>query len=174
MSAANNGKLLSVPLGHKWQFYSTSFDGESKAETKARILAAGARDPRGLFSGNTKRRTVYMAMSLGTTDGPFYQAFTGVRRRLVEHVNGTGMLESPHTDNKEAFAVHVEVEGTPHGLYMQHLAQSTFVLAPPGKPPFLLPSSSTERCGLARHGWLVGWFFLGCRSSLLGDSRLRK
>ena len=138
MPTAYDGKLLSAPLGHKWQFSSTAFDGESKVETKARILVAGARDPRGLFLGSTKRRTVYMAMSLGTTDGPFYRAFTGVRRRLVDHLNSTGMLDPPHrgakggNDADDLFTVHVETDGG-HGVYMQNLAHSAFVVAPPGR-----------------------------------------
>eukprot|EP00952_Eustigmatos_sp_NYUAD-ZCMA_P004731 20804-Eustigmatos_ZCMA.PRE.1 len=43
------GKLVTLPLGPKWQWRSTAFDGEEKEGVKKDIVSAGATDPRSIF-----------------------------------------------------------------------------------------------------------------------------
>ena len=123
------GKLLSLPLGPKWQWSSFDFDGEDKTRTKQDIIDAGSSDPRKLFLEG-KRREMYVAMDPGSTNGPFYHPNTGLREAFLKQVREGGFPSAGAATGGQFAAT--EAYGVGHAEYMTHLRDAAFVLSPPG------------------------------------------
>lgn len=120
-------RLVPLPLGPKWQWYSTSFDGEDKVPTKNRLVEAGGHDPQKLFRNLFKEKIILVAMDVGSTDDSYYRPYIAIRRQIVSHLNSTGML----TDFSAPFSV--RISQVHHADYLNIVANSTFVLCPPGR-----------------------------------------
>ena len=124
---ATNSTLLPLPLGPKWQWRSKEFDREPKVEIKQRIVDAGSKDPRSLF--NKKQKMVYVALTVTTTDSPFYLKNKNIRQKFIDQMNSTGMF--PCTDNNSQFLTVVGPHS--HTQYLDIVAKSAFVISPPGE-----------------------------------------
>lgn len=118
-------KLLPLPLGPKWQWYSTDFDGEDKRETKAHIIEASSP----LFLEAHKDKVLYIAMTVESTDNPAYRPNKNLRRNFISHVTASGWVKNATAESH--FSV-LHQSGTDHANYMRTVAKSMFVLSPPG------------------------------------------
>jgi hypothetical protein len=152
-----DGKLAPLPLGPKFQFQSSAFDGEPKEEVKRRLVAAGAGDPRALFLSPSKERRISAAMWVPNTDRPHYLPHTGVRRVVERALHESGLPfnparaeEPPPPSAASTPSVHGGAEETDaggpvlgerywvddvrrdHEAYLRSLARARFVVSPPG------------------------------------------
>ena len=118
-------KLLPLPLGPKWQWHSRAFDGEDKSETKAHII--GASSP--LFLGAHKKKVLYVAMTVESTDNPAYRPNKNLRRSFISHLTASKWIEN--ATGEDYFSI-LHQGSTNHANYMRTVADSMFVLSPPG------------------------------------------
>ena len=118
-------KLLPLPIGPKWQWRSTDFDGEDKSETKAHIIEASSP----LFLTAHKVKVLYLAMTVESTDNPAYRPNKNLRRSFMSHVTASGWMKN--ATGEDYFSV-LHQRGTDHANYMRTVADSMFVLSPPG------------------------------------------
>ena len=124
------GKLVALPLGPKWQWTSRDFDGEAKVQTKQDIIDAGSSDPRKLFLEG-KKREMYVAISAGNTNEPFYHPNRGLREEFLKRVREGGFPNAEGATGKQFAAV--EAMDVSHAEFMTHLRDAAYALAPPGK-----------------------------------------
>ncbi len=117
-------KLLPLPLGPKWQWHSTDFDGEDKRKTKAHIIEVSSP----LFLEAHKEKVLYIAMTVESTDNPAYRPNKDLRRSFISHVTASGWMNA--TDKHQFSVIHES--GADHASYMRAVANSMFVLSPPG------------------------------------------
>ena len=127
-SGHTGGKMRALPLGPKWQWHSGDFEGESKELVKKKLVDAGAEDTRHLFSTERQEKTIYVAMTLSTTDNPFYRPYTEIRRKFTSHLESDKLSSQEQGD----FRLMI-VNDAEQPMYLRSLAESTFVLSPPGK-----------------------------------------
>jgi len=121
--------FVPVPIGPKWNWYSTAFNGEDKIPVKQRIIDGGAGDPKGLFASSNKTRSIYVALNTGTTDHPLQHSHKNLRNGAMNVITST-FPDHPTDNPKEFYRVHENVD---HGSFMKHLATQGMVLSPPGK-----------------------------------------
>lgn len=133
-------KLVALPLGAKWQWYSTAFHGED--ETKAlvsKLLSYYALDVLYNFYGKKRDRLLFASMTEGSSDNANYAPWRGSRRKAAQvlqenfpDISGADgdMDGQPLISNIKSCDGHPELE-----QYLLRLQHYKFVLSPPGNGP---------------------------------------
>jgi hypothetical protein len=97
-------------------------------------VAAGAKDPRGLFLSGGKRPELYVAMTTWTSVEAYYTDFIRIRKHLLAHLE---RIQFPREPTPGKFSIRSPSQ-VGHGDYMKQLAESAFTLSPCGECVMLL------------------------------------
>jgi len=111
-------KLFPVPLGPKFQWYSTEFFGEPKQPILSILNEHCLTPEKNFLDQNMKSELLFFNYSVGTTEKPFYVEHTDIRKIAKEQLEENGFVMS---------------ENVPFIEYLQELSKYKFCISPPGR-----------------------------------------
>lgn len=114
----NHSKLVALPLGPKWQYYSTDFFGEDKQSILKTLNYHCIQPEKNFKNTGLKSRLLYFNFSIGTTDSPLIKEHKNMRRE-VENIFRKKNFYYNENKNFED--------------YIKELSSYKFCLSPPGR-----------------------------------------
>jgi hypothetical protein len=112
-----HNKIYPIPLGPKWQWKTTHFNGESKDSHMA-IFNKFCKNPKEKMHDKTlKKNLLYFNYASHTTNAPLYSTHRGIREKIKKIVSKEFKWDS----------------NVPFDKYIEYLQTCKFSISPPGR-----------------------------------------